>query len=427
MLNVLFTILYILLFLVCLSVLIIVHELGHLLAAKAFKVYCLEFSCGMGPLLWKYKRKNGETQFSLRAIPFGGYVSMYGEGVELPEGVELDSSRSLTGIKKWKRAIILVAGVTMNAILALVIFMVNNVAFEQAKFVYINEVAVTENSKAYESGIRDEDILSYNASFESKDTILLGTTTKVEDSDLYTYTTTICTLNYKNGDTKDVGVGLTPVQSFKNPVFVCTLFGVENSNVISTEIIELNDDMSSVDINFKTKKDGVVSDHLINVGISEGKLEDIGLRIFVNRFRYTFGEAIKQSFVDFGNSSTAIVDSLVGLFTGQVDASQFSGIIGIGFEAKDILDQLGVSMFIYLWGLISVNLAIINLLPFPGLDGWQLLVLIVEGISRKKIPEKVQNIVSFIGISLLLVLMVVILFKDLWVYVFKGLMGLALL
>ena len=185
--------------------------------------------------------------------------------------------------------------------------------------------------------------------------------------------------------------------------------------------------MSSVDINFKTKKDGVVSDHLINVGISEGKLEDIGLRIFVNRFRYTFGEAIKQSFVDFGNSSTAIVDSLVGLFTGQVDASQFSGIIGIGFEAKDILDQLGVSMFIYLWGLISVNLAIINLLPFPGLDGWQLLVLIVEGISRKKIPEKVQNIVSFIGISLLLVLMVVILFKDLWVYVFKGLMGLALL
>ena len=78
--QVLMTILYILLFLVFLSILIIIHELGHLAAAKAFNVYCLEYSIGMGPLLFKHKRKGGETQFSLRAIPFGGYVSMYGEG-----------------------------------------------------------------------------------------------------------------------------------------------------------------------------------------------------------------------------------------------------------------------------------------------------------------------------------------------------------
>ena len=68
--EVLTTILYILLFIVFLSVLIIVHELGHLAAAKAFHVYCLEYSVGMGPLIFKFKRKNGETQFSLRAIPF---------------------------------------------------------------------------------------------------------------------------------------------------------------------------------------------------------------------------------------------------------------------------------------------------------------------------------------------------------------------
>ena len=124
--QVLITILYILLFLVLLSVLIIVHELGHLAAAKAFNVYCLEYSIGMGPLLLKKKRKNGETQFSIRAIPFGGYVSMYGEGVELPEGVEVDESRSLNKIKAWKRAIVLLAGVTMNAILALVFFFASN-------------------------------------------------------------------------------------------------------------------------------------------------------------------------------------------------------------------------------------------------------------------------------------------------------------
>ena len=114
--QVLMTILYILLFLVFLSVLIMIHELGHLAAAKIFKVYCLEYSIGMGPLLFKFKRKKGETQFSIRAIPFGGYVSMYGEGVELPDGVVVDESRSLNGVKAWKRAVSPLAGVTMNAV-----------------------------------------------------------------------------------------------------------------------------------------------------------------------------------------------------------------------------------------------------------------------------------------------------------------------
>ena len=100
--QVLFTILYILLFIVCLSVLIMVHELGHLAAAKAFKVYCFEYSIGFGPKLFSFKRKNGETKVSLRGIPFGGYVSMYGEGVEVPEGLEIPPERNLENIKKWK-------------------------------------------------------------------------------------------------------------------------------------------------------------------------------------------------------------------------------------------------------------------------------------------------------------------------------------
>ena len=129
--NVLMTILYILLFVVCLSVLIMIHELGHFTAAKIFKVYVQEFSIGFGPALIHKKRKNGESYFSLRVIPFGGYVSMYGEGVELEDGVQVDESRSLEGIKKWKRAIILVAGVTMNAVLALHLFFINNIAFDQ--------------------------------------------------------------------------------------------------------------------------------------------------------------------------------------------------------------------------------------------------------------------------------------------------------
>ena len=145
------TFLYILLFIVFLSILIIVHELGHLMVAKAFKVYCLEYSIGMGPLIFKKKRKNGETQFSLRAIPFGGYVSMYGEGVELPDGVQVDESRSLNGIKPWKRALVLLAGVTMNAILALVFFGIHNCF----PFLYRDQINVVAES----ASIPDKSVL----------------------------------------------------------------------------------------------------------------------------------------------------------------------------------------------------------------------------------------------------------------------------
>ena len=149
--QVLMNILYVVLFLIFLSVLIIVHELGHLAMAKAFNVFCLEYSIGMGPLLFKKKRKNGETQFSIRAIPFGGYVSMYGEGVALPEGVEVPEERSLNGVKWWKRGLILIAGVTMNAVLALTFFFVSN-CFPQDYWDYVNHVNVKDNVVAIPDG-----------------------------------------------------------------------------------------------------------------------------------------------------------------------------------------------------------------------------------------------------------------------------------
>ncbi|NCA95204.1 MAG: peptidase M50, partial [Epsilonproteobacteria bacterium] len=108
--QVLTFILNLVLFLVSLGVLITIHELGHFMTAKLFKVYCIEFSIGFGPKFFKRKKKGGETTFSLGAIPLGGYVLMYGEGAELPDGVVIGEERSLEGVKKWKRAIILSAG-----------------------------------------------------------------------------------------------------------------------------------------------------------------------------------------------------------------------------------------------------------------------------------------------------------------------------
>ena len=126
----------------------------------------------------------------------------------------------------------------------------------------------------------------------------------------------------------------------------------------------------------------------------------------------TFGDAVKYTFIDFGEASTAIVRGLGELITTRDGWKNIGGIIQIGVVSTQILEQNGFGKFLMLWGLISVNLGIVNLLPFPGLDGWHLLVIAVEGIFRKEIPSKVKNIISFVGVTILFVLMILIVIKD---------------
>ena len=149
-----------------------------------------------------------------------------------------------------------------------------------------------------------------------------------------------------------------------------------------------------------------------------GGFEDIGYKFYhyIGK-QLNFGEALGKSFVDFGESSTLIVRALGTLFTKETWNSM-GGIVAIGFQSTSILQNLGLGKYIYLWGALSVNLAIVNLLPFPGLDGWQLLVLVVEAATRKRIPNKVKTIVSIVGLVILFAFMGVILIKDLITYVF---------
>lgn len=429
--NVLTTILYILLFIVCLSLLIMIHELGHFTAAKIFKVYVLEYSIGFGPALIHKKKKDGETYFSLRVVPFGGYVSMYGEGVQLEEGQTIDESRSLEGIKKWKRAIIMVAGVTMNAVLALHLFFIKNVAFEQ-KQIYLRNMTVETNSKAEEAGLKTLDVISLNKEIDEDTSHWYNK----DYSDLYlldnsatvTYTSSVTETVYAFIDTTDI---MTKMNQFKN-ISVCDYIGLyktkdagEDGLLVDYQSpIVMDDNFKSVKIDFRTvtkfEKDEngneiatEFASHPIEINrASDGGLEDFGYKFYLDIQKpLPFFKAIGQSFVDFGESSTLIFRALGTLFTKET-WSKMGGIIAIGFETTNILRYVGVSQFIYVWGALSVNLAIINLLPFPGLDGWQLLVLAVEGISRKKIPNKVKTIVSIVGLALLFTFMAVILVKD---------------
>ena len=414
----LMTILYILLFIVLLSVLIIVHELGHLAAAKAFNVYCLEYSIGMGPLLFKKKRKNGETQFSIRAIPFGGYVSMYGEGVELPEGVVVDESRSLNKIKAWKRAIVLLAGVTMNAVLALVFFFVSNCIDNS---LYVNCVNVQENSIASEAGIPNNTIFEFEAMTYHDDVAnldrgyyVIDKKATINGDDTVYYAATFNFEDLDSLDKRDLAQYL-----YIYPFVDSTYSDIDFAHLVDPASISY----ANIHLQSLVKEEGSKESvhgplYDIKVSQSEGKYQSFGLLMYYGRKNTNFGEIISGTFTDFGECSILLFKTIGRLFTDASSWGQVGGIIAVGFETTSVLQNFGLGKFLFYWGFISVNLDIFNLLPFPGLDGWQLLVLIVESTTRKKIPEKVKNIVSLVGIALLFLLMAVIVVKDLTTYVF---------
>jgi membrane-associated protease RseP (regulator of RpoE activity) len=518
--QVLTTILYILLFLVFLSILIIIHELGHLAAAKAFNVYCLEYSVGMGPLLFKYKRKGGETQFSLRAIPFGGYVSMYGEGVELPEGVEIPESRSLNGVKAWKRAIILLAGVTMNAVLAIAFFFVSN-CFPQESIDYVNHLNVKDSAIGLVDGdyVKYEEF-AYHDDVSKKDYVayLADNQTYFNDDETHKYATCFNFATLSNFKNIDLAQYICFYELKNDPVTLYSKVDVTNFN---NQTIYIPNDISNAEhaynflvfkgiindysltpfdpekpvyhsdfenlvikteaidkLNKKVEEDAIaivpsaqyvsaevltyardnqermVPDfikyvspksfdkatiHLtrripdesskylvdgdivaINITQKDGVVDSFGCSLYYQKIQYNFGQIVGHAFSDFGRSSIVLFQAIGDLFTKPSAWANVGGIISVGFETTSVLQNFGFGKFLFYWGFISVNLAIFNLLPFPGLDGWQLLVLIVESTTRKKIPEKVKNIVSLIGIGLLLLLMGVVVVKDLIKYVFVG-------
>ena len=504
---------YIILFILCLSVLVMVHEAGHLAAAKIFKVYCFEYAVGFGPKIFSKKRKDGETYFSIRAIPFGGFVSMYGESESVPEGLVIDPSRSILAIKKWKRAIILAAGVIMNFILAILIFFVYEVAFPAYTPRYAH-VVVDEGSITYNAGIRSGDTLyaqylgtndntfvfyddaahitysdsSVTEAFIGYDFVSL----KLKDVSLWNHSHAYVRSSYGSMDTSMSTVALSSLeehvgetiavkglyqqilsyelvddtysilviidddfQANTNPLKVT--FNIPKSDVqkfttmpFDTEIYFYGNLVDKHDLTatqyklfypdlsydlfsglYKgetpTKVDMSLYDYKA-AGTYKGELKslnnveivndggrykiNVGLHMQLDKRYHKFGEALGNTFKDFGESSVAIVKGIGSLFTSAESWKQVGGIISIGVVSTQALTQNGFGTYLLVWGLISVNLGIVNLLPFPGLDGWHLLVLAVEGIFKKEIPNKVKNIVAAVGIAILFVFMVAIIIKD---------------
>lgn len=368
-------ILNLLLFFVSLGVLVTIHELGHFSMAKLFGVYCQEFSIGFGPTL--FKKKKGETQYSIRAIPLGGYVSMVGEGDpnETNEEIKnLPKERSLLGIAKWKRAIIMIAGVTLNFVLAFVLLVVTfSISPTYAGAPRVN---VVEDSVVYRAGLRSEDQIS-------KISITTEIGSKITKTDY----------DIKFG--KDIWNALNENESKYVPTSKLDYRQIEFT------IVEKDPVVCGVHAKIADEEAEEVTYTWHIIGVSA-----------VTRAR-NVGEILSEAVGTTGDFSIALFKAIGDLFTNPDWFNQLGGPVQL-FQTSSSFASQGVAPFLMLWALISINLGVFNLLPFPGLDGWHFLVLVIEGITRKEVPDKVKNVMANIGMILLFGLMIAVVFKDIF-------------
>ncbi len=343
------------------SVLIFVHELGHFVAAKLSGVQVNEFSMFMGPALWK--KQVGETLYAIRLIPIGGYCAMEGE-----DGGS-DNPRSFDKAAWWKRLIILVAGAAMNFIVGVLLMVIVYLPVERTV------VPVISSFEEY-STVNGADGLQVG------DRIL-----KVDGENVYVYSDFSLLLSLNPGQTHDLVV--------------------ERDG----EKVTLNDFcMESHEI---TGEDGATR-RLYGMNFSLSELNLGG------RLAYAWNQSL--------DTVRLVRLSLKMLLTGQAGLSDMSGPVGI-VQQMSVVAEASSSWvdallnMLYFGGFIAINLAVMNLLPIPALDGGRVVGLLittaVEAVTKKKIDPKYEGYLHGAGMILLLGLMAIIMFKDIFV-LFKG-------
>ena len=352
------------------SLLIFIHELGHFVAAKTFGVQVNEFSMFMGPVL--FKKQKGETLYSIRLIPIGGFCEMEGEN-----GDSI-SPRSFTAAAWWKRLVILVAGPLMNLVAGLVLF---GCFFAPQERYIVPVVEQVEQGSAV-------------AADENRDGIREGDRIlEIDGERIYMYS--------------DFDLVLTAnADSQNNP---------ENRH----DLVLLRDGQRVELRDFAMQKrqfqeeDGSVS---LRYGFSFGSVE----RSVTTLLKQTWDACL--------SNIRMVRISLKMLFTGKAGLKDMSGPVGIVQMMTETSARSSSLYYAFLnmlsfGGLISVNLGIMNLLPIPALDGGRsvgvVLTALVEGITRRKINPKYEGYIHGAGMILLFALMGIIMFKDIFVIV-KG-------
>lgn len=359
------TILYILLALVVLLVMITIHEAGHYTAGKILGFKINEFAIGMGPKLFSRKKKSGEV-FSVRLFPLGGYCAFEGEDENMP-----DSPDAFNSQKPWKRIIVLVSGALFNFISAILIVFIAFWAFGD------DALAI---QKVYESSV-NYDAYQQGTGFKEGDIIY-----KIDGKVVYLV---VDVSNYiaGAGDEMDVVVLRENAQGKREKVTI------ENVRKGKFTVDKLDENGNVV----LDENGNPVKEEANGWGVQNAYVKN----------SFTFGQALGRSVPYCLRARGYILETLGGLITGRVPIKDIGGPITTIDMTTQVI-RTGFSNVLFLITLISVNLAVFNLLPLPALDGSRVIFVLIEWIFRKPVNRKVEGWIHAIGMILLFGLVILV-------------------
>ena len=443
------------------SVLILVHELGHFLVARAVGLKPEKFGFGLpfGPTL--YEKKWGDTVVCVHALLLGGYVSFADDDPDSP--LPEDDENRIMNRPVWQRFLIVSAGVFANAVLAYVLVLIvalGSGGLPVGKYnVYVDDLYPKSTTVATEAGFAAKDkiikldkaeinnpavflaLLNENATYNSK----------VYEEKVEAVSSAIRKLNPSLGEEISAGTEVilperTPESPMIEPVLKKINPGEDYEN---KKIIELNDlqkslrDKTKNSSKFKAEQDITLEDLATAISDTEHPLTIVVLRngkevsfenVIPNEkgvigIKLSFEEisqkttgllsAVKNSWTYLWINTTMMIDGLVKLFTGKIPMGELHGIIAIAKVGGDVIQYQGIWKGFLLTAIISMNLAILNLLPIPALDGGHILFLAIEKIFGKRFSTDMQETFVRYGFSFLILLMVFVICNDIFALVTK--------
>lgn len=335
-------------FILILGVIVTVHEFGHFIFAKLSNTYVYEFSIGMGKKIFGKKRKDGETEFCIRAVPIGGYVMIAGEDLE---DEKIPKDRQMCNKSFLQRFMVLFAGAFNNFIFAFIILFISAIIYGAAiTKPYIGDVS--------------PDYPAYTAGLEKGDLLLSLNGTKITNWDK----------------------ALVMLQTSKGNEMTFKVLKQDGSTK-EYKVVPIKEKDSEGNESYK-------------FGIATKYEKEYG---FTKSLSYAWNKTISL----FGS----MWDTLKYLFNGKVSINQLSGPVGI-YSVVDSQAHQGMEALLYLVAYLSINVGIINLLPFPAFDGGRILFLFIEKIFRKPVSKNVENIIHSIGFMLIIGLLIYVTFND---------------
>ena len=340
-----------LLFIIILGTIVLIHEFGHFIFSKMFGVYVYEYSIGMGKKIFSIKPEKSETEYCLRLFPIGGFVRLAGE-----EGEDGDESvpqeKKLYAKKFWQRFLIFFMGPGFNVLLAFIALFVSCSIFG-ASIATMQLDNITNDYPAYEAGLRNGDELL-----------------AVNGKKIYTWT--------------------------QARLYIAT---VKSGSTIKFQIKDASGNTKTIAVKPKKEK---------NENGEYSYMYGIGSK--TENYRGLDG-GLKYSFLETKEILFSMVDTIKYLFGGKLGVNDLSGPVGI-YKVVDEQSKYGISNLLYLMAYLSINVGVVNLIPFPAFDGGHILFLLIEKIRRKPVSPNVEATITGVGFICLMLLMVYVTFHD---------------